>query len=409
MNVPTPTKPTPARPGPEHQRIRVLARTFASRLDRLKREFVGRGGTIDLIGLALLCREHVLLVGPPGTAKTALLGRFGELLDSPPFTYLLSRFTEPAELFGPLDVRRFQQEGEYRVNTAGMLPRAHLAFLDEVFQGSSAILNTLLTLINDRRFHNGSAVEPCNLVTLLGASNEVPDDPVLAAFGDRFLLRCRLDYVPDDELEDLLDTGWAAERELIARPGPAAGEVARTRTVFRLSDLALLHEALADVDLGPVRNTYARIVRDLREEGVVFSDRRAVKAQKVIAAAALLAGRAKAEAADLAVLVHVWADVRDEPAFHRIVAGHGIAVAQPGHRVRDVAEIRIDLRELQARRDVLAAREEYHELMRRLRRLADEVRNSHPAEGALLAEIQQEIRLVITGFREKYREDLDDV
>lgn len=392
----------------ERQRI-VLARTFARRLDQLKADFVGRDETIDLIGIAMLCQEHVLLIGPPGTAKTALLNRFGDLLDSPPFTYLLSRFTEPAELFGPLDVRRFQQEGEYRVNTAGMLPKAHLAFLDEVFQGSSAILNTLLTLVNERRFHNGAAVEECNLITLLGATNEVPDDPVLAAFGDRFLLRCRLDYVADDELERLLDIGWASERERIERLRMGTEEVPRSRNVFSLSDVAMLQQTLAAIDLAPVRTTYASIIRDLREQGAVFSDRRAVRAQMVIAAATLLAGRVKAEPADLAALAHTWADARDEPTFHRIISGYGIPVAELGHRVRDPAEIRIDLRELQARRDRLAARDEYHHLLHELRRLATEIRNSHPAEGPLLAEIQQEVRLVITRFRERYKEDLEYV
>jgi MoxR-like ATPase len=392
----------------EHRRV-VLARTFARRLDQLKADFVGRDETIDLIGIAMLCEEHVLLIGPPGTAKTALLRRFGDLLDSRPFTYLLSRFTEPAELFGPLDVRRFQQEGEYRVNTAGMLPEAHLAFLDEVFQGSSAILNTLLTLISDRRFHNGATVEACNLITLLGATNEVPDDPVLAAFADRFLLRCRLDYVADDELENLLRIGWAGERERIERPRSGVGEVPRSRAVFSLPDIAVLQQTLAAIDLAPVLSTYASIVRDLREQGALFSDRRAVKAQKVIAAAALLAGRFEAEPADLAALAHTWADGRDEPAFHRVISGYGIPVATLGHRVRDPAEIRIDLRELQALRDRLAARDEYHHLLHELRRLGTEIRNGHPAEGALLVEIQQEVRLVITRFRERYQEDLEYV
>lgn len=394
------------------QRGRLLARTFATRLDQVKNDFVGRDDAVDLIGLALLCREHALLVGPPGTAKTALLTRIGEVLGSTPFTYLLTRFTEPAELFGPLDVRRFQEQGEYRVNTAGMLPRAHLAFLDEVFQGSSAILNTLLTLINDRRFHNGAGVEECSLITLLGATNEVPDDPVLAAFGDRFLLRARLDYVADDDVEDVLEVGWSAEQREIARAGRTAGgpeSAERSRAVFGLADLVELQQAVAAVDLGPVRAVYARIVRDLREQGVTFSDRRAVKAQKVVAAAALLAGRAKAETADLAGLVHVWADARDEPALRRIVADHGVPLAEPGHRVRDASEIRVDVRELRARRDRLASPEEYHELMRQLRRLASEVRADHPGAGTLLGEVQQELRTTIVRFRELFKEDMADV
>src|SRR5262249_18951583 len=152
--------------------------------------------------------EHVLLIGPPGTAKSSLLDRFRRLLDAEYFTYLLTRFTEPSELFGPLDLRLFQNEGVYRVNTAGMLPEAQIVFLDEIFQGSSAILNSLLTIVNERHFHNGSEVVDAALVSLFGSSNDIPDDPMLAAFSDRFLLRCRLDYVHEDLIEDVLDKGW---------------------------------------------------------------------------------------------------------------------------------------------------------------------------------------------------------
>jgi MoxR-like ATPase len=394
------------------RRIRLLALTFGTRLEQVKQDFVGRGEAVDLIGLAMLCREHVLLVGPPGTAKTALLTRFGALLDTTPFTYLLTRFTEPAELFGPLDVPRFQQ-GIYQVNTEGMLPRAHLAFLDEVFQGSSAILNTLLTLINERRFHNGSAVEPCELVTLLGSTNDLPEDPVLAAFSDRFLLRCRLDYVAEDEVEDVLHLGWQAEREVIdrvAHTGPdLRSPVPRSQAAFSLDDLVTLQQAVAAVDLSPVLPVYAQIVRELRAQGVTFSDRRAVKAQKVFAAAALLAGRTSAELADLSVLVHLWADGRDEPAVRRIVADQGVPVAEPGHRVRDLSDIRIDLNQLRARRDSLESAEEYHEVMRLLRRLGTEVGNDHPGAGEALTEIKQALRETVTVFRERFGAELADV
>ena len=167
------------------QATRQKARTFATRLAEVKNDLVGRDEVVDLVALATLCREHVLLVGPPGTAKTLLIDRFRRLLDARYFTYLLTRFTEPAELFGPLDVPVFQQEGRYRINTSGMLPEAEIAFLDEIFQGSSAILNSLLTLVNERRYSNGSEVHEAALVTLIGSSNEIPRDPLLAAFSDR--------------------------------------------------------------------------------------------------------------------------------------------------------------------------------------------------------------------------------
>jgi MoxR-like ATPase len=387
------------------RRIKLLARTFATRLEQVKHDFIDRDEAVDLIGLALLSREHVLLVGPPGTAKTALLTAFGSLLRTEPFTYLLTRFTEPAELFGPLDVRRFQQDGMYQINTDGMLPQAELAFLDEVFQGSSAILNTLLTLLNERRFHNGGFMQDCPLVTMLGSTNELPDDPVLAAFSDRFLLRSRLDYVPDDAVEDVLQLGWRTEQRVIR----AAHRDRRSEAGFGMDDLDTLQQAVATVDLSPVLPLYSQIVRDLRAQGVAFSDRRAVKAQKVFAAAALLAGRARAEAADLAPLISLWTDGRDEPAMRRIVADHGVEVAEPGHRVRDLADIRLALDELRARRDSLRSAEEFHEQLRLLRRLSTEIANDHPAEQQTSARVKQALRETVTAFQERFGEELVDV
>ncbi|KLL11164.1 AAA family ATPase [Protofrankia coriariae] len=388
------------------QPTRVLARTFATRLRDVRQDFVDRDEAVDLLALAVLCREHVLLVGPPGTAKSSLLERFRRTLDACCFSYLLTRFTEPAELFGPIDIRRLQTEGVYQVNTAGMLPEADIALLDEVFQGSSAILNTLLTLINERTFHNGTRMVDTSLITLLGASNDIPDDPVLAAFSDRFLLRCRLDYVPDDDIEDVLTLGWRGEQELINPAAAGAGGPAgRTRVGFGLADLGRLQRAVADIDLTAVRGPFARIVRSLRAEGVVFSDRRAVKAQKTFAARALLAGRAAAELADLAPLVHLWTNPRDEQTIRRIVADAGVPVDRPGRTVRSFGELRIDLAELAGQRARVAGAEEFRELLRRGQRLVLELRRDHPDARDLLADVQRHQRETIAIYRERFAEE----
>lgn len=389
------------------RRIRVLARSYAKRLDEIKEFFVERDEVIDLLGIGALCHEHILVIGPPGTAKTRLLERFCRMLDTEPFTYLLTRFTEPAEIFGPINVKRFQDDGVYEINTAGMLPTARVAFLDEVFQGSSAILNTLLTLINERTFHNGHTDLRTPLMTLVGSSNEIPDDPVLAAFSDRFLLRCNLDYVADDQLEQVLRLGWRAERERIdaddAAPLPTADE--RTHVSIPSAELRTLQQAVARVDLSPVLGPYVQIMRGLRAEGVAFSDRRAVKAQKVFAASALLAGRAQAEISDLAWLIHLWADPRDEPSLRRIVADHGVPVDEPAGRTREIHEIlQIDLQEITVRRAQVTTAEEFRELMRRTQRLAAELRRDHPGEHEAMERVQREQRVTITLFRERFPE-----
>lgn len=391
------------------QATRQSALGFAKRLDELKDLFVGRDEVIDLLGIGALCHEHVLVIGPPGTAKTRLLNRFCQLLDTTPFSYLLTRFTEPAEIFGPIDVKLFQEKSVYEVNTADMLPEARVAFLDEVFQGSSAILNTLLTLINERTFHTGRTKLTTPLVTLVGSSNEIPDDPVLAAFSDRFLLRCTLGYVSDDQLEDVLQIGWAAEQSLIYSIGHYGSSHApsdeRTLVPVTPAELHGLQQAVARIDLSEVHLAYIRIIQALRAEGITFSDRRAVRALKVFAASALLAGRGQATMADLARLVHLWTDPRDEPSLRRIVTDHGVPVEQPGSRIREVHEIlEIDLREIAVDRARVTTEQEFRELMRRTQRLAAELRRDHPGEQEALDRVQRDQRETVLLYRERFAE-----
>jgi MoxR-like ATPase len=381
----------------------VLARTFADRLKEIGEGFVGRDEILDLLGIGALCHEHVLVIGPPGTAKTRLLERFCRMLDTEPFTYLLTRFTEPAEIFGPIDVKRFQDDAVYEINTDRMLPTARIAFLDEVFQGSSAILNTLLTLINERTFHDGRTNGTTPLVTLVGSSNDIPDDPVLAAFSDRFLLRCRLDYVGDEQIEDVLTLGWNAERERIRTGGDGRAAEARTRATISEEELRTLHRTVAEIDLSGVLDRYVAILRALRAEGVTFSDRRAVRAQKVFAASALLAGRAAAEISDLARLTQLWADPRDEASLRRVVADHGVPVDAPDDRVRELHEIlRIDLRELVVRRAQVTTEQELRDLIRAIHRLAGEIRRDHPGADEALREVRQEHRETTVLLRERF-------
>ena len=142
--------------------------------------------------IAAIAGEHMVLIGPPGTAKSAVIRAFSKLIDAKYFEYLLTRFSEPNELFGPVDIQGFRQ-GSYRRVTTGMLPEAEIVFLDEAFKANSAILNSLLTLLNERRFNNGATVTRVPLISLFAASNEVPGSDNLDAIFDRFLLRVHSD------------------------------------------------------------------------------------------------------------------------------------------------------------------------------------------------------------------------
>jgi MoxR-like ATPase len=137
--------------------------------------------------------------------------RVAQVLGGRYFEYLLGRFTEPSELFGPVDLRKLR-EGSVETDVTGMLPEADVAFLNEVFLGSTAILNTLLGMLNERRFRRGHTQLACPLRVCVGASNALPDDEALAAFGDRFLLHAFIEPLPDHQLEALLSGGWQSEQ-----------------------------------------------------------------------------------------------------------------------------------------------------------------------------------------------------
>ncbi|KQO42509.1 AAA family ATPase [Methylobacterium sp. Leaf85] len=255
---------------------------------------VGRRHLVELVHLALVAREHVLLIGPPGTGKSALVRACAAGTRARCFEYLIGRFTEPSELFGPLDLEALRA-GKVRPDIAGMLPEAEFVFLDEVFLGSTAILNALLGVLNERRYRRGHFDTAVPLRCCVGASNALPEDTALAAFADRFLITSFVDPLADADLEALL-------------AGPATGPDAEAEPPLTLAEIDALADAATRIDLSSVRPAYAQVVRKLRARGVRLSDRRVVRGQSLIAAAALIAGRAEAEAADLWPVIHLVQD-----------------------------------------------------------------------------------------------------
>jgi MoxR-like ATPase len=251
---------------------------------------IDREHLAELLILAAVAQEHLLVIGPPGTAKSAVVRRVAQSLGGNYFEYLLGRFTEPSELFGPVNLSKLR-EGLVETDVSGMLPEAEIAFLDEVFLGSTAILNTLLGLLNERQFRRGHTRLRVPLRVCVAAANGLPEDEGLAAFADRFLLHVFVEAVPDSKLEELLAGGWSAGQGSIT---------ARAE----LASLDLLNRAVPHVDMSAVRPDLAQAIRLLRQANVMLSDRRIVKAQGLIAAATVLAGRNVASRADLWPLVY---------------------------------------------------------------------------------------------------------
>jgi MoxR-like ATPase len=210
-----------------------------------------------------------------------------------------------------------------------MLPEAEFAFLDELFNANSAILNNLLTVLNERLYRRGREVIRLPLLSLFSASNHLPEDEALAALFDRFLLRCRVDPLPRDHMGKLLDAGWALERE---GGSPARDEGEGTVSA---DDLRALARRVMDVDLSGVHDLYADAAFKVRDLGVGFSDRRAVKVLKLVAASAVLSGRAVANGSDLWVLRYVWD--REEQIAPLTSLVQGILRHQPAEQAHPLA------------------------------------------------------------------------
>lgn len=255
----------------------------------LDRNLLERDGPVRLLLLAALAGEHVLLIGPPGTAKSALARRLhAAFVDAPYFERLLTRFSVPEELFGPLSLTALEQD-RYERLTDGFLPTAQVAFLDEVFKANSAILNALLTLLNEREFDNGAGRVRVPLVSVVGATNEVPEDESLQAFHDRFLLR-----VP------VLPVGDASFAALLALPGDAADSC---RARLRAGDLGPLRQRARQVQLPDAITALLVQARSwCAQQSVTVSDRRWRKLVALLQVQAASRGATRVDRWDLWLL-----------------------------------------------------------------------------------------------------------
>lgn len=288
---------------------------FQSIATELKSEFFERDHIIEAALAAVLASQHMLQIGVPGTAKSALTNALCRRIEGGNyFEWLLTRFSTPEELFGPVSLKSLEKD-EYKRVTTRKLPEAHIAFIDEIFKGNAAILNSMLTAINERQFDNGPSRMKIPLVSVFGASNELPEERELDALFDRFILRFDVQYLKDGQ-------NWEALMRT-ALPTVGKGQVGTVvaPTVVTLNEL---EQAQADVmhvefPADTVRMMY-NIKMTLDREGLVASDRRWKQTMRVIQAWAWLHGRDKVADEDLELLCDMlWREPNQRPALVEVI------------------------------------------------------------------------------------------
>lgn len=292
--------------------------------DTLTQDLVERDVAVRLALLAALAGEHLLLVGPPGTAKSLVARRLHRAFkDAVYFERLLTRFSVPEELFGPLSIKGLEED-RYERLTDSYLPTASIAFLDEIFKANSAILNALLTLLNEREFDNGTRRVRTPLVAVVGASNELPEDEELDALFDRFLLRLHVGPVSREAFPSLLGLGNDVEPEIGKDLQLTMDDIREVRDI-------------AD-KLVAVPDDVTDLLCDLREEcqakDIMVSDRRWGKIVKLLKTSAWTNEREDVSIWDCWLLQHcLWSKTEDREKIHEWYAARVGAVAEKPSRL----------------------------------------------------------------------------
>ncbi len=336
--------PTPA----SHSQKALLSERINKLATALADGVYEREDTIKLCLLAALAGESVFLLGPPGIAKSLIAKRLIQAFDSASyFEYLMTRFSTPEEVFGPLSIQELKDNGRYVRLTQGYLPTAQVVFLDEIWKAGPAILNTLLTVVNEKTFKNGSEIEPVPMRLLVSASNELPDeDSGLEALYDRMLVRVFVNRIQNKQnFKSMLTVGTDQEAQI--PEGLAITDQEYRSWQAQLDQLKLSDDVFEK--LYELKSMLEEAERESNNPEMYVSDRRWKKAVKLLKASAFFNGRDSINPLDLLLLQDcLWNSPESRDVVRSVIERFALERAFGQHEVeRQITLCREELFEVQ--------------------------------------------------------------
>lgn len=268
--------------------------------DDMNKNHIARQNEINGLMLALCAREHILFLGPPGSAKTSMVTDFNSYIEKSRYFYwLMGQFTTPEEIFGPVDIAGMKT-GIYRRVVNGKLPEANIGFLDEPFKASTAILNSLLHIMQEREFENDGTTIEVPLSFIVGASNELPaEGENLSAIYDRFVLRFMVRYLTDSsDFSQLLNL---------------PNEIKHSAGNISIEDVVAIQTATSSIVISKTAEESIQLLwQTCNNEKLAISDRRWRKLIKIMKADAFIKNQIELLPDNLVVAKHMLWDTPEQ-------------------------------------------------------------------------------------------------
>jgi len=320
---------------PQQAPVQAVITTLVAIETEMNAMFLEREQAIRELLVSLLACQHCVLIGDPGTGKSAMIEEICARVSDGTgnglslFSYLMTKFTQTDEVFGPVSFNGMKNETYNRV-IAKRLPDSEIAFLDEIWKSSSAILNAVLKIVNERKFTNGTTVIDVPLMSIFAASNELPEGDDLEAIRDRMLFTHFVNHLSDANFELLM------LRKAGLEPDPFTFQ----KTTIGRSDLVKLQAYTRTIRFTrPVISAFTAVRRELAAEGIIISERRNGYCLQLMQANAVIEARDEVNEDDLAILYDaLWLEPSQRATVSKIINQHSNPINARASELKDEAD-----------------------------------------------------------------------